>query len=145
MVDELRNYYEILGLSRNASVEEIRKSYINLAKIYHPDHNVNTQDRRMIELNQIYEILSNPVKRQEYDARFIRAQTYDFTGPKKESVTPQKKERVVKHKVQGIRILKLLLLIIVWVIVVYLVFYFIVNILAMYITMPVWLLSLFPL
>jgi curved DNA-binding protein CbpA len=144
MINGIRDYYSILGLTPHASEEEIHKTYIKLAKIYHPDHNVDPEDRRMIELNQIYEVLSNPAKRQEYDARFKPSQTFDFTNAHKKDVANKNKERVVKPKGQATKRLKLLLLILLWAIIGYVALYFIVNILVMYANLPGWLTGLFP-
>ncbi len=142
MSDNIRNYYEILGIKPSASNDDIKKTYIRLAKMFHPDHNTNQEDRRMIELNQIYEVLSNPVKRQEYDKRFITIENFDFTKAQ-ETVQP-KRDKIIIKKGQAIKILKLLLLIVLWAIIIYIALYFIVNIIYMFINLPVWLTSLFP-
>ncbi|MGL5519844.1 MAG: DnaJ C-terminal domain-containing protein [Metamycoplasmataceae bacterium] len=63
-----RDYYEILGLSKDASEQEIKTAYRKLAKIYHPDKNKNDDDDiKFKEINEAYEILSNPQKRKAYD------------------------------------------------------------------------------
>ena len=63
------NYYEILGISRNASDKEIRQAYRRLARKYHPD--VNSGDKHaeatFKKLNEAQEVLSDPQKRQHYD------------------------------------------------------------------------------
>jgi curved DNA-binding protein CbpA len=145
MVEHLKNYYEILGLTPEASPEDIHKTYIKLAKQYHPDHNDNLDDRRMIELNQIYEVLSNPIKKQEYDVRFKTTNTYDFTKPRESNVSNRKqKERVVKQKGSLSKQFKTVLTAIIWIGIAYLALYFIVNIIAMYINLPTWLVGFFP-
>ncbi|MGE5542841.1 MAG: molecular chaperone DnaJ, partial [Bacillota bacterium] len=71
-----RDYYEVLGVSRDASQDEIKKAYRQLAKKHHPDANPNdpaAQDR-FKEINEAYEILSDPQKRAAYD-RFGNAAT----------------------------------------------------------------------
>ncbi|MGE5485609.1 MAG: molecular chaperone DnaJ [Ignavibacteriales bacterium] len=71
-----RDYYEVLGVSRDASQDEIKKAYRQLAKKHHPDANPNdpaAQDR-FKEINEAYEILSDPQKRAAYD-RFGHAAT----------------------------------------------------------------------
>ncbi len=63
-----KDYYEVLGVSRDASYEEIKRSYRRLAKLYHPDTNPSPDaDEKFKEINEAYEVLSNPEKRANYD------------------------------------------------------------------------------
>ncbi len=144
-MQEDKNYYELIGLTPDASQEDIKKTYIKLAKRYHPDHNGNPDDRRMIALNQIYEILSDPVKKQDYDNRFKLQKKYDFTQGNEVKVTKQAKAQKIRTKGLGKKYTNSLLQVILWIIIAYLALYFIVNIGAMYLTLPTWLKGLFPL
>jgi len=63
------NYYEILGVDKNASQEDIKKSYRKLSMKYHPDKtqgDKNLEDK-FKEVNEAYSVLSNLEKRREYD------------------------------------------------------------------------------
>jgi len=64
------NYYEILGVSKNATENELKKQYRSLSYKYHPDRNP-TGSEHMQKVNEAYETLKDPVKRQEYDMSFI--------------------------------------------------------------------------
>jgi molecular chaperone DnaJ len=64
-----RDYYEVLGISRNADDAAIKRAYRRLAIKYHPDRNPGDKQavERMKEINEAYAVLSDPVKRQRYD------------------------------------------------------------------------------
>jgi len=63
-----RDYYEILGLSRSASPEEIKRAFRQLAREHHPDVNQDPEAaERFKEINEAYQILSDPERRSLYD------------------------------------------------------------------------------
>jgi len=63
-----RDYYDILGISKSASQEEIKKAYRKLALQWHPDKNKSPEaNEKFKEINEAYEVLSNPQKKQTYD------------------------------------------------------------------------------
>lgn len=65
-----RNYYEILGVSKNSSQQEIKEAYRKLAKIYHPDYNDSFDAIQIMQLiNEAYDVLSDIKKRKQYDSK----------------------------------------------------------------------------
>ncbi|MDR1875581.1 MAG: J domain-containing protein [Synergistaceae bacterium] len=68
MAVQYKDYYEILGLPRTASQDDIRRAYRKLAKKYHPDvSKEKNADTRYKEINEAYEVLKDPDKRVKYD------------------------------------------------------------------------------
>jgi molecular chaperone DnaJ len=64
-----RDFYEVLGIERGASADEIKKAYRSLAKKYHPDFNKDDAeaDKKFKEIKDAYDVLSDPQKREQYD------------------------------------------------------------------------------
>ena len=64
-----KDYYKILGVSKGASADDIKKSYRKLARKYHPDVNPGNKsaEAHFKEINEAYEVLSDPAKRKQYD------------------------------------------------------------------------------
>lgn len=81
MASAVKDYYEILGVSKDATQEEIKRAYRKLARKYHPDLNPGdkTAEQRFKEINEAYDVLGDPKKREEYD-RFGKT-PFEAGGP----------------------------------------------------------------
>lgn len=66
----MKDYYETLGVKKNASQDDIKKAFRKLARKYHPDVNPKNKEaeKKFKEISEAYEVLGNPKKRKEYDA-----------------------------------------------------------------------------
>lgn len=66
---EYKDYYKIIGISKNASEKEIKQAYRKLARTYHPDVNPNNKnaEKKFKEINEAYEVLKDSEKRKKYD------------------------------------------------------------------------------
>lgn len=86
----MRSHYDILNISKNASLDVIQAAYRALSKKYHPDLNPNNPEsnRIMTEINNAFEIISDPLKRQKYDL-FLN----NLEGEKKPKPKPEPKPK----------------------------------------------------
>jgi curved DNA-binding protein len=79
---DYKDYYQSLGVSRNASADEIRAAYRKLAMKYHPDRNPNDKqaEEKFKEANEAYQVLSDPQKRARYDQLGSAYSQYERSG-----------------------------------------------------------------
>jgi len=63
-----KDYYEVLGIGKNATKEEVKKAFHKLAHKYHPDKNGSGDSEKFKEASEAYSILSDDKKRAEYDS-----------------------------------------------------------------------------
>ena len=77
-----KDYYKILGVSKTATADEIKKAFRKLAVKYHPDKNPGNKqmEEKFKEMNEANEVLSNPEKRKKYDEMGENWQQYERTG-----------------------------------------------------------------
>lgn len=77
-----KDYYAILGVSRDASADEIKKAYRRLARQYHPDLNPGNKqaEEKFKEIQEAYEVLSNPEMRAKYDQLSANWKAYEQAG-----------------------------------------------------------------
>ena len=74
----MKDYYKILEINKNASQDEIKQKYRELAKKWHPDANGNSREseEKFKDIAEAYSVLSSPIKRREYDDEIIFQNSY---------------------------------------------------------------------
>lgn len=83
MAVEFQDYYAALGVARDASAEDIKKAFRKLARKHHPDvaKDKKAAEEKFKEINEAYEVLSDPEKREKYDRLGARGKEGDFQPP----------------------------------------------------------------
>ena len=79
----MSKYYEVLGVSKDATQDDIKKAYKKLALRYHPDRNINNREeagKKFKEVSEAHKILSDPAKRREYDTTGMVSDGFSMTG-----------------------------------------------------------------
>ena len=94
-MDEL-NYYELLEISPNASLEVIKAAYKAQSKKYHPDNNESGNQEMMKKLNEAYDTLTNPLKKSEYDNKIKYAKHSQISNENAEVEMEEKPSLLIK-------------------------------------------------
>jgi curved DNA-binding protein CbpA len=93
-----KDYYQILGIAKTSSEEEIKQAYRNLAKRYHPDVNVGVETHepnvdKFRDIAEAYAVLSNKTMRLDYDMRFRQFPDIIYNAEKMKNMKENEKER----------------------------------------------------
>ena len=76
----MKNYYEVLGVEKDAPLDQIKKAYRKLVRKYHPDMGETSDLERFLEIQKAFEVLSNQERRAEYDRDLSRSQQPDSSS-----------------------------------------------------------------
>jgi curved DNA-binding protein CbpA len=78
---QFKNYYHVLGVQPDSSLEEIRKAFRKLSMAFHPDRNQGDKFMEMMfkNINEAHEVLTDPIKRSDYDKKFQSLETESFS------------------------------------------------------------------
>ncbi len=106
-----QNYYEMLGIGRNATAQQIKKSYFRLAKVYHPDRHANTglvDMKPMLEtlfvcINEAYNVLAVDDKRDQYDKDLARGTTKQRAEERTEQKQDSQKGNAAAQFNEGVK------------------------------------------
>lgn len=88
------NRYSTLGVKPNASIPEIKKAYRRLAMEHHPDKNPNNRasEKKMLEINEAYEILSDEMEKKKYDADLMAYLKKEIEKEKKRETNSESRQ-----------------------------------------------------
>lgn len=80
-MNEIKDYYELLGIDKDSTEKDIKIAYRKLAKKYHPDLNKTDPQakEKFIEIKEAYDTLIDPIKRKTYDQLKNNPQTFDWS------------------------------------------------------------------
>jgi len=98
-----RDYYDILGVAKNADLGQVKKAYRQKALEFHPDRNQHDPEaeEKFKEASEAYEVLSDPLKRKEYDQKFFKGKHLKDYSPTMNPFQPDiEKRRAVRVPLQ---------------------------------------------
>lgn len=112
------NHYQILNISENATVEEIKIAYRKLAILYHPDKNKNIDaNQKFVKIKNSYDVLLDPIKRKKFDKELEiqRLQSKIYNELNKKTIKPQHHKAQKKY---GLRKFILVVIIVISIIII---------------------------